>query len=656
MTGMHSIASPLTEAQRREWTSIVTETDPALRDAELMAFAAREEAKGEFQVAVELYQDLPKGRERLAALLGQGGFGNRVEILLRQLVVQATEPSNLVALGLAAGVAQLTRLTLVSRYSATLSPTFLTRCLGISRLASLGAFALEVPVFTFSQRLADQALGRITNWNLKSLARDLGANYLVFGAMQGSGALGAKMAADLATPMQGVLRQAALFTGILLGHRLELAAGLRQANPGDQILADSLALLLQSHVSGSVLRLVLDPEISAWRNLAELRSRAIEATPYRAGPAWAEASAVSIAEPPRYSASMLQMSSQGSEPEAHSWIDRLRGHLPSWLGGRTAARPEPSSEHNDPYRSRVFRFSTPKEARREINRLWGWVLNSELSLEFRSKPLADLQGIYRELKGRKENFLPEIVAGEPLIRAVVRNPKVKPNLPKDWPDILLQREIALPEEVAQFYQDELHLRSQAAHFLAELHLEVLNHPNEIRKAATFLEETVREPRLSTKFRTYLREDVWSRSFFQAERQLRQELFRAYAKLLPRLPKGSVEAEQGCRLLTEKSLRHIASGEGPIPDYLTDPAWVLDLMRAHGALVQLLPRSNEALKRADQILEPLLLSLGQRAKEGEVAAIEVLGLYARSDPSAKGLLEQIAEGGDPNARNQLAKLP
>ncbi len=170
----------------------------------------------------------------------------------------------------------------------------------------------------------------------------------------------------------------------------------------------------------------------------------------------------------------------------------------------------------------------------------------------------------------------------------------------------------------------------------------------------FLESAVRQPGLSTKFRTYWRPDVWSRAYFAAEAQTRQALFRAYARLLPQLPVGSVEAVQGFRLLTEEPLLAMAHGEGPLPDYLSDPAWVVELLSAQAELLRLLPLRHPEVQRADRILSPLLQSLGERAQEGDPAAIEALGRFAVSDGSAVALLQDLAERGNPIARNLLAK--
>jgi len=660
MVGTLSVNASLSEPQRREWQSLELETDPQLRESAMMAFAARQEAEGKLQLAAEIYQSLPQGRERWQALVGQGGLGNRTEFLLRNFAEQATDPSALIAMAATGALVQLTRLGMLTRLSQAVSPGFLTRVLGFSRLASIGAFAVEVPVFTLFHRWGDQVLGKSPDGDGSPFGRDLAVNYLVWGAMRVSGGLGLRLGEGQGRPLQSFAQQTGLFAGILLGHRLERELGLRDRPAGETLLADSLAMLLQVRVAGDLTRQLLGSEVSVWEQRAELAASNFAPKSFLHDPdlAWVDPGLrPSAAEELRATASILQMAGDDSNSPP-SWKDRWRQYLPGWLGGgsRDPAPAEPSAELADPYRSQLFRFSTPREVRAEIGRLWGLVLNPRLETEWRSKTLADLQSLYRELRNRKTNYLPEIVAGEPSLRALVRAPQVLPTLPRGWPEILLEREIALPEEVAKFYRENLRIRSQAAHFLVDLHLEVLNHPNEIRKTANFLEETVRDPQVSAKFRTYFRQDIWLQSYREAEDANRQELFRAYTKLLPRLPLGSREAEQGFRLLTEKPLLEMATGKGPIPDYLTDPAWVLDLLRANANLLRLLPRSNEALQKADRALEPLFLSLGQRVREGDAAAIEVLGIFSRSDPTAKALLQQVAEQGDPNARKLLAKLP
>jgi len=291
--GQDLLARPLSIASgaaREELLSLARESDPALRSEGLLNFGVRQEQAGQLELAAAVFQsvtNLPGGslqaraRGRLDAILGRGAFGNRAEYLLRNLAQEAADPSTLLALVAAGAVFRMTRLTTLSRLASTSNPGILTRLLGAGRLASVAGFALEAPTFTLVGRLGNEALGRSQDWNLRSLARDMASSYLVLGGLKFTGALGGAAAARMeASPaLANLLHQGSMFTGILLGHRLEAWVGLRSVPDRATTLTDSLALLLQFHVAGNLARGALGPHFATWEQGLDLQSRALESAP-----------------------------------------------------------------------------------------------------------------------------------------------------------------------------------------------------------------------------------------------------------------------------------------------------------------------------------------------------------------------------------------
>ncbi|MCC6273350.1 MAG: hypothetical protein IT572_07770 [Deltaproteobacteria bacterium] len=320
----------LPEAARREWRALEAETDPQLFLESAYHFARRQETAGRLEAAAELYaavaqeadavgavppltgdkRERPlriRAQEGLDAILGRGAFGPRAEFLLRNLAQQSSDPSMIFAMGAAGAVFRMTRLATLSRLAATPSPGFLTQFLGAGRLASMAGFALEAPAFTLAARLGNEALGRSQDWSGRALGRDLASSYLVLGGLKLAGHVGANLVfapgrggggRTQGSPLQLLLQQGSMLTGILLGHALEERLGLRPHHDGATTLVDSLALLLQFNVAGRLTRQSFGPRVAAWERGLDLQAEAMIRRPrpirpeFRAGPsleyAWAQ--------------------------------------------------------------------------------------------------------------------------------------------------------------------------------------------------------------------------------------------------------------------------------------------------------------------------------------------------------------------------------
>lgn len=68
-----------------------------------------------------------------------------------------------------------------------------------------------------------------------------------------------------------------MLSGIMLGHALEVEAGLRPAAGAAATLADSLATLLQFHVAGRLSRQAFGPRFAAWEQGLDLRAASLNA-------------------------------------------------------------------------------------------------------------------------------------------------------------------------------------------------------------------------------------------------------------------------------------------------------------------------------------------------------------------------------------------
>ncbi len=235
-----------------------------------------------------------RAAERLGAMQGFGSAGPRAEFLLRRLSREALEPTTLLGLGVASAAFRVTRLVALSRLLAAPSSNFLTRGFGAQLTAGVAGFAVEATVFPLATRLGHVALGRNLDWSPGQVGREIASSFIVLGALKlGAVAANSVGAGLVSAPQHGVpqiwwrpripalgrtlgppLQQAGMLGGILLGHRVEEAVGLRPHLDGATTTVDSLALLLQFNVAGNVARQALGNRLHRWEREIEERTRA----------------------------------------------------------------------------------------------------------------------------------------------------------------------------------------------------------------------------------------------------------------------------------------------------------------------------------------------------------------------------------------------
>ncbi|HEX5034897.1 MAG TPA: hypothetical protein VFW62_10475, partial [bacterium] len=273
----------------RELRSLAAETDPELYFAGLNHLACRLASRDRFVEAGELWSFVAeqgassapalaqRARAELEVLSGGGSFGRRVEFLAQRFVGEATSPAALAGMTAAGLAYNVGRSALLGRLLASEAGLF-TRGWGARGLAGLGGFAIEAPAFTLTTRALHAAAGHDSP---NSWGHDLSASYLTLGGLKFFSAAGASVAQRLgAGPLtRALVPTAGAYLGILAGHGLERAAGLRPAQPSDQVLFDSLAILLQFQVGGRLAGEILGPRFATWQREVQIRSEAALAAP-----------------------------------------------------------------------------------------------------------------------------------------------------------------------------------------------------------------------------------------------------------------------------------------------------------------------------------------------------------------------------------------
>src|SRR5262249_11211098 len=116
------------------------------------------------------------------------------------------------------------------------------------------------------------ALGREQDYS--QLGREIASSYLLLGGLRVSGIAANALGSGIRIrPIQGVIQQAGMLGGILLGHGLEESFQLRAHQAGATTLVDSLALLLQFNVAGNLTRHAFGEGFHAWEQGLEWRNR-----------------------------------------------------------------------------------------------------------------------------------------------------------------------------------------------------------------------------------------------------------------------------------------------------------------------------------------------------------------------------------------------
>lgn len=243
----------------RELESLGRETDPGLFSAELFRIAVREEIRSGSGFAFRAYAWLAengddgvraKAAERLAVSEGKGSAGSRAEHLLRGFAKEASDPVTLCAMAAGGGVYRATRLAAMSRLAG--GAGVLGRGAGLRLAGGAAGLALEAPTFTVAERL-----GRGRGLAEPGWGEELLSSYLVLGGLKTMGAAATRASRGLGSPELGRwIGIGGMYGGIMLGHGLETAVGLREWSPGGREWVEGLALLVQFQVSGKLLHQV----------------------------------------------------------------------------------------------------------------------------------------------------------------------------------------------------------------------------------------------------------------------------------------------------------------------------------------------------------------------------------------------------------------
>ncbi|MCE9625407.1 MAG: hypothetical protein K8R69_08160 [Deltaproteobacteria bacterium] len=595
---------PWPSAARAELQAIASEPDPELLTRQLLVFGMEQEGLGRPDLAAHVYAALPseRGRQRIQALQGGGKFGQRAEFLLRHLTQDATDPATILAMAAAGSIFSLTRLATLGGLLQK-PASWMTRGFGARALASLVGFAVEAPTFTLIGKLGAASLGRPQDWSGAAWGRDLAPSYLVLGGLKLAGWAQAggfqRFVPSLPRErfLPTLLQKGGILSGILLGRALEQWTGLRPPQGAAPNLADGLAILLQAHVAGRLGTNFQGGRLPAWNAVLDASSGTAPKQGFSPDCALAGPTGIASERPsPRIERpAILLMASQGDggglppRRPASSWVEKL---LQAWEEipfqvWKPREVPKSGEDEGDaaPYRRQARPYASLAEARNKVRDLREGILDPGVAPERRLSQLRQLPEYLSELTRD-----PEHAKSLRTLERMLQDPRLPYPEVENWPDILLEREISLPQPVRDFYNQDFQLRLTAAEIYVHLHRQPPAEPRELKQAVTMMEGAVLEPGLSTKFRTYFRRDVWSRSYFEAERNLRKAYLGRYLPLLDALPLGCDQARSGFRMLVAKPIVKMLEGEGPIADYLHDPEFLLEVMRTHASLLRLLPQS------------------------------------------------------------------
>ncbi len=286
---------------REEFLALAREPNSEMYYSGLLNLGLRLEGDDRLEIAGEIYQYLStpslasaaipssirqRAQERLGAMHGTGASGLRTEFLLHRLSREAMEPTALVGLTAASTVFRMTRLASLSRLLASPTGNFFTRGFGARATAGVLGFSAEATAFPLATRLGAVALGRNLDWSGAQLGREVASSFLVLGAMRlagwGSAAAYARAAGGMnplvgsRPALQGFVQQAGTLGGIMIGHHLETAVGLRPHLDGATTLVDSLALWLQLSVAGRLSHGMMGRGFTSWERSLDLQAKFLD--------------------------------------------------------------------------------------------------------------------------------------------------------------------------------------------------------------------------------------------------------------------------------------------------------------------------------------------------------------------------------------------
>ncbi|HKY62958.1 MAG TPA: hypothetical protein VJR29_06030, partial [bacterium] len=268
-----------------EVLSLGGDCDRELRDQALLQIAGRLENLDRLAPAAAIYSTISSGndavasraRARLDAMNGVGMTGARVEFLARRFFHEACRPEMLIGMGAAGLTFRMTRLAAGARLAGSLESAWQIRT------AATGAgFLAETVAFTGATKVAGAAFGVPQDWSAPAVGREWASGAL---ALLGLKTMGGLSSAALRRWVRGsgafdvfsrtALPQAAMLGGIMIGHRLEAAAGLREHRDGGTDLVDSLVLLAHFNIAGRILHGVSGPGGRRFEAALEAQTQAI---------------------------------------------------------------------------------------------------------------------------------------------------------------------------------------------------------------------------------------------------------------------------------------------------------------------------------------------------------------------------------------------
>ena len=360
------------QAGLQELASLTQESDLAFLGDALLVFAQARFQEGRSEQAFQVWnvlsqaQEFPESirtqaRDQSLAMTGQGKAGLRAEFLFQHLVQETMDPATFLALGLCAPVSRVSRLWSLSALSNTSLKVW-----EANALSRLIAFGIEAPVFALSAKAGHSFLGRSENWSAPQVGREILSSYLFLGAMKLSGsameaALEWRTGSQLvAAPSrwqafsQTFLPQASMLGGIYLSRALETHFSLRPKQDAANALVESLALLLQFNVAGTLSQGMLGEGFRSWEKQVEGRAQQLLSRNSKSGPfnfggpllamegpanlpasnAWNQSEMSEVRKFSNLSAMVMQETAGGSkskhESEAISkHVDRLLESLPA---------------------------------------------------------------------------------------------------------------------------------------------------------------------------------------------------------------------------------------------------------------------------------------------------------------------------------------
>jgi hypothetical protein len=209
--------------------------------------------------------------------MGGGNFGTRAEVFLRRFVGYSTDPSALLAMGVAGGVFRVARLATLARLSAAPSSYF-TRGIGLRAAAALGGLGAESLAFPLAARLGNAALGREQEWSLSAFGREWGAGLLTLGALRSSGAamtFAAQRWAVQGPVSTGLLAQSSMLGAIWFAQHLEGRIGWRREQGAGASFAEALGTLLHFNVGARLSRAAFGPRFASWESGLDQRAESL---------------------------------------------------------------------------------------------------------------------------------------------------------------------------------------------------------------------------------------------------------------------------------------------------------------------------------------------------------------------------------------------